>query len=63
MTTKKTSAIGDNPDSGADKEEKRSRIAELAYSYAEERDFKEGDPNEDWLRAERSIEQMLAGGQ
>jgi len=63
MTIKKASAIGDNPDSSTDDEEKRSMIAELAYSYAEERGFKEGDPNEDWLRAERSIEQTLAGEQ
>jgi len=43
--------------------QKRTLIAELAYSYAAERGFAGGDPIEDWLRAERSLAASLAGEQ
>ena len=63
MTWKKTAAIADNPGTSVDDEQKREMIANLAYSYAEERGFNGGDPTEDWLRAESVIEQKLAGEQ
>jgi len=61
MADKKGTAITDNPVTGVDEEQKHEMIANLAYSYAEERDFEGGDPTEDWLRAESVIEHGLAG--
>jgi len=34
---------------------KQGEVAGRAYSYAEERGFQGGSPNEDWLRAERDL--------
>jgi len=61
MAIKATGAMSDNPDNSVDEERKHEMIADLAYSYAEERGFDGGDPVEDWLRAESAIEQRLAG--
>jgi hypothetical protein len=61
LVTKNDTEIADNPDTSVDEEQKHEMIAELAYSYAEERGFEGGDPAEDWLRAESVIEQRLAG--
>jgi len=61
MVTQKGTAIADIPGTSVDEEQKHVMIANLAYSYAEERGFEGGDPTEDWLRAESVIEQRLVG--
>jgi len=61
MAMQKDTAIADNPGTSVDEEQKREMIADLAYSYAEERGFEGGDPTEDWLRAESAIEQRVGG--
>jgi len=61
LATKNDTEVGDNPNTSVDEERKHEMIAELAYSYAEERGFEGGDPTDDWLRAESVIEQRLAG--
>ena len=38
----------------------QEEIAELAYSYWEERGFQGGSQLEDWLRAEREIKKRYA---
>jgi len=38
----------------------QQEIAELAYSYWEERGFQSGSPLEDWLRAEQEIKKRYA---
>ena len=63
MATMQESALADTADEDIYKGQIRSMIAELAYSYAEHRGFEGGDPEDDWLRAERSVKQMLAGRQ
>ena len=40
-------------------EEHREMIAVAAYYRAEHRGFREGDPVDDWLKAEAEIEQVL----
>jgi hypothetical protein len=61
LATKNDTEVGESSDSSVDEERKHEMIAELAYSYAEERGPEGGDPTEDWLRAESVIEQRLAG--
>lgn len=39
---------------------RRQMIAEAAYLRAERRGFSPGDPNEDWLEAEREVDLLLA---
>jgi len=63
MDFTKAAAIADDSDKRVDEEQKHEMIANLAYSFAEERGFEGGDPTEDWLRAESAIEQTLAGEQ
>jgi Protein of unknown function (DUF2934) len=41
-------------------EERRKMIAEAAFIRAERRGFVGGDPNDDWLAAEREIDQILS---
>jgi hypothetical protein len=41
---------------------REERIAELAYSYAHARGFEPGHEVEDWLRAEKEVDTLLAGG-
>lgn len=55
--------VPSDEDEGLYDAQKRAMIAELAYSYAKERDFVGGDPIEDWVRAERSLTLSLAGGE
>lgn len=44
--------------------ERRRRLIELtAYRKAERRGFIGGDPEQDWLEAEREIDQLLLSGQ
>lgn len=62
MATMQESAFADTQDQEIYKGQIRSMIAELAYSYAEERGFEGGDPTDEWLRADRSVKTMLAGG-
>ncbi|MEW6168396.1 MAG: DUF2934 domain-containing protein [Pseudomonadota bacterium] len=45
--------------SGAQKEVRQTMIAEAAYYRASRRGFVDGDPVEDWLSAEREIDQQL----
>ncbi len=40
-------------------DERRRMIAESAYYHAMQRDFKNGDPIDDWLAAEREITRLL----
>ncbi len=40
-------------------EERRRLIAEAAYYRALERNFQGGDPTDDWLLAEREVNQRL----
>jgi hypothetical protein len=40
-------------------EERRRMIAQAAYFRAEKRSFKGGDPVEDWIAAEREIDELL----
>ncbi|MBN2886342.1 MAG: DUF2934 domain-containing protein [Chromatiaceae bacterium] len=42
-------------------EERHAMIAVAAYYLAEARGFAPGCEEEDWLRAERAIEELLAG--
>lgn len=58
-----------SPESQADQElprlsdeERRARIAELAYYNAERRGFQNGTEEEDWLEAERQLDSQAAGG-
>ena len=39
---------------------RRQMIAEAAYLRAERRGFSAGDPNEDWLEAEREVDLLLS---
>jgi hypothetical protein len=61
MATMQESIFADAQEGDIYKGQIRSMIAELAYSYAEERGFEGGNPTDDWLRAERSVKQMLSG--
>lgn len=42
-------------------DQREHMIAEAAYYLAEHRGFQEGDPRQDWLKAESEIDQMLGG--
>jgi len=42
-------------------EQREHMIAEAAYYHSEHRGFQEGDPRQDWLKAEAEIDQMLDG--
>ncbi len=42
-------------------EHRRDLIAEAAYLRAEQRGFAQGDPQEDWLAAEREVDLLLGG--
>jgi hypothetical protein len=44
-------------------EERRKRIAELAYYRAEQRGFAEGDPVQDWLAAEAELNKEMESDQ
>jgi len=61
MSTEQANAFEADPDTKLYEGQIHSMIAELAFSYAEERGFDGGDPKQDWLRAERSVKEMLAG--
>ena len=52
---------GGNPDSLVSAEERQRLIAEAAYFRAQQRGFSGGDPLDDWLAAERQINQALPG--
>lgn len=54
------SADGQPPD-GTEAEQRRKLIAEAAYLRAERRGFEQGDPMQDWLEAEREVDQRLHG--
>lgn len=41
--------------------QRQEMIAVAAYYLAERRKFAAGDANADWLRAERAIDDMIAG--
>lgn len=41
-------------------EERRKMVAEAAYYRAQRRDFASGDELNDWLEAEKEIDQQLA---
>ena len=43
-------------------EERRRMIAERAYYLAQQRGFRGGSPNQDWLDAEAAIDAMILGG-
>lgn len=43
-------------------EQRNHFIAVAAYYIAERRGFDGGDPGEDWVRAEREIDRLLADG-
>ena len=40
--------------------QRRQMIAEAAYFRAERRGFRDGDPVQDWIEAEKEVEQQLA---
>jgi Protein of unknown function (DUF2934) len=64
--TKATSSATANPARQVTTEERRRMIAEAAYFRAQSRDFTGSDPSEDWLAAERDVDQALlamSGGQ
>jgi hypothetical protein len=61
MAIAQTTAIADKSNASLYEGQIRAMIAELAYSYAEERGFDGGDPVEDWLRAESTVRERLAG--
>jgi hypothetical protein len=63
MAIEQIDVIADDPDANLYEGQMHSMIAELAYTYAEERGFEGGDPVEDWLRAESAIKKTLAGEQ
>lgn len=47
------------PETGpAEFELNREEIAQLAYSYWEDRGFQGGSPEEDWFRAEQELRQL-----
>ena len=51
-----------NPSSktkGADGKERMALIEQTAYFIAEKRGFKGGDPEHDWLLAEKQVDKML----
>jgi len=52
-------AIGNNPGQLVSTEERQRLIAEAAYYRAQQRGFSGGDPLDDWLAAERQINQAL----
>jgi len=52
---------GGNPDPLVSAEERQRLIAEAAYFRAQQRGFAGGDPLDDWLDAERQINQALPG--
>ena len=61
-TTSSSSGSGRVATGGAaprTEQERRQRIAELAYLRALERGFQGGDPVDDWLAAEREVNRML----
>jgi len=43
-------------------EQRRRMIEEAAYFIAEHRGFSQGDCDDDWIRAESEIDQMLTKG-
>ena len=44
----------------ADDNQRRSMIAEAAYFYAEKRGFQEGNPEDDWFKAEQDISRLFS---
>jgi hypothetical protein len=40
-------------------EQRKKLIAEMAYYLAEKRNFNHGDPIQDWLTAEKMVDQKL----
>jgi hypothetical protein len=54
-------APGSSP-SGSSPEERHQRILELAYGYASRRSFACGGELDDWLAAEREVEQIDRSG-
>lgn len=62
--TSSTAAPATSASGGVDRDERIRRIAEAAYYRAERRDFCPGCELEDWLAAERAIDDQLrlAGG-
>lgn len=44
-------------------EQRHQLIAEAAYLRAERRGFSGGDPNQDWMEAEKEIDAALTAGQ
>jgi len=53
--------VGSNPGQLVSAEERQRLIAEAAYFRAQQRGFSGGDPLDDWLAAERQINQALPG--
>jgi hypothetical protein len=47
-------------DTAISSQDRRRMIAEAAYFHAERRGFEGGSPDEDWYRAEREIDELLA---
>lgn len=54
-------SAGTPPAGGVEAEQRRKLIAEAAYRRAERRGFEQGDPVQDWLEAEREVDQRLHG--
>ncbi len=42
-------------------DERHHMISVVAYHIAERRQFAEGDSSQDWLQAERQVDQLLGG--
>lgn len=61
----KTAKSSTTPARQVTAEERRHMIAEAAYFRAQSRGFAGADPNDDWLTAEREVDQALlaAGGE
>ena len=48
------------PETAISSQDRRRMIAEAAYFHAERRGFEAGSADEDWYRAEREIDELLA---
>jgi hypothetical protein len=62
-TSPQTTATADNPVTGhtaITDSEQHEEIAWLAYQYYEERERKNGSPEDDWYRAEEEIRRRLS---
>ncbi len=61
LKTAANDPAGGNPDPLVSADERQRLVAEAAYFRAQARGFSGGDPLDDWLAAERQINQALPG--